>query len=169
MELEESAGGVAGAVDDESVGALGDVDCCLVRTSVAPRAQFRWSTDLQQPATFGIWRPLILLPRRFDDLSEEGKLTVACHELLHVQRRDWLWTLVEAHVRAIFWFHPAIWWLADRLQLLREQVVDHLVVERTSSRGPRGPRRSSPSPCARTPRTPIASWRSGTSAASPCR
>jgi len=29
MEFELSAGGVAGADDDESVGALGDVDCCL--------------------------------------------------------------------------------------------------------------------------------------------
>jgi TonB family protein len=109
-----------------------DVDA--LRQSLAPRAEFRWSSDLQQPATLGIWRPVILLPRRFDDLNDEGKRAVACHELLHVQRRDWLATVVEAHVRAVFWFHPGIWWLVDRLQLLREQVVDELVVDRTSSR-----------------------------------
>jgi TonB family protein len=109
-----------------------DIDA--LRESLAPRAEFRWSSDVQQPVTLGIWHPLVLLPRRFDDLSAEGKRAVACHELLHVQRRDWLWTIVEAHVRALFWFHPGIWWLVDRLQLLREQVVDELVVERTSSR-----------------------------------
>jgi TonB family protein len=51
-----------------------------------------------------------------------------------VRRCDWLWTLVEAHIRVVFWFHPGIWWLVDRLQLLREQVVDELVVDRTASR-----------------------------------
>jgi TonB family protein len=101
---------------------------------VAPRAEFRWSNELQQPVTLGIWRPLVLLPRRFDDLTLEAKGAVACHELLHVARRDWLWIVLEAHIRVVFWFHPAFWWLIDRIQLLREQVVDELVVARTSSR-----------------------------------
>jgi TonB family protein len=109
-----------------------DVDA--LREALAPRADFRWSSDVQQPVTLGIWRPLILLPRRFDDLSDAAQRAVACHELLHVQRRDWLWTLVEAHVRAVLWFHPGVWWLVDRVQLLREQVIDELVVGRTSSR-----------------------------------
>lgn len=109
-----------------------DVDA--LREALAPRADFRWSSDVQQPVTLGIWRPLILLPRRFDDLSDAAQRAVACHELLHVQRRDWLWTLVEAHVRAVLWFHPGVWWFVDRLQLLREQVIDELVVDRTSSR-----------------------------------
>lgn len=109
-----------------------DVDA--LREALAPRADFRWSSDVQQPVTLGIWRPLILLPRQFDDLSDAAQRAVACHELLHVQRRDWLWTLVEALVRAVLWFHPGVWWFVDRLQLLREQVIDELVVDRTSSR-----------------------------------
>ena len=78
-------------------------------------------------------RPVVLLPRRFDELTHDAKRAVACHELLHIKRRDWLWTVLEAHVRALFWFHPAVWWLLDRVQLLREQVIDQLVVERTST------------------------------------
>jgi bla regulator protein blaR1 len=109
-----------------------DIDS--LRAALAPRAEFRWSSDLRQPVTLGVWRPRILLPRRFDDLSDEGKRAVACHELLHVRRRDWIWTLVEAHVRVVCWFHPGIWWLVDRIQLVREQVVDELVIGHTSSR-----------------------------------
>ena len=105
-----------------------------LRAALAPRAEFRWSEELRQPATVGIRRPLVLLPRRFDDLTPEARRSVACHELLHVARRDWLWTVLEAHIRVIFWFHPAFWWLIDRIQLLREQVVDELVVARMSSR-----------------------------------
>jgi TonB family protein len=105
-----------------------------LRAALAPHAEFRWSDELRQPVTVGIRRPLILLPRRFDDLTPEARGAVACHELLHVARRDWLWIVLEAHIRVAFWFHPAFWWLIDRIQLLREQVVDELVVARTSSR-----------------------------------
>ncbi len=105
-----------------------------LRIALAPRAEFRWSDEVQQPVTLGIRRPLVLLPRRFDELTVDAKRAVACHELLHIKRRDWLWTVLEAHVRALFWFHPAVWWLIDRMQLLREQVIDCIVVERTSTR-----------------------------------
>jgi TonB family protein len=51
-----------------------------------------------------------------------------CHELLHVKRRDWAFALAEEIVRSLFWFHPAVWWAVERIQLAREQVVDREVV-----------------------------------------
>ena len=39
-----------------------------------------------------------------------------------------MWIVLEEHARALFWFHPAVWWLIDQLQLTREQVIDQLVV-----------------------------------------
>jgi TonB family protein len=59
---------------------------------------------------------------------------ILCHEILHVRRRDWLFTVVEELVRAVFWFHPAIWWLLGEIGLAREQAVDLQVVEVTKSR-----------------------------------
>ena len=109
-------------------------DIEALRAALAPRAEFRHSQRVHQPVTLGIRRPIILLPPRFDDLTHEARRAVACHELLHVQRRDWVWVVLEAHVRIVFWFHPGFWWLFDRIQLLREQVVDELVIARTSSR-----------------------------------
>jgi len=37
-------------------------------------------------------------------------------------------------VRAIFWFHPAIWWLLGEIGLAREQEVDRLAIEITHER-----------------------------------
>jgi TonB family protein len=99
-----------------------------LRMSLAPRAEFRWSPDVEQPVTFGIRRPVVLLPEGFGALSEEAQRAVAHHELLHVSRRDWLWILLEEHARALFWFHPGAWWIVEQLQLAREQVIDRLVV-----------------------------------------
>ena len=112
----------------DTVSALLDDDIETLRVSVAPRAEFRWSKTLEQPVTFGIFRPVILLPGRFRELSADARRAVAHHELLHVARRDWLWIVLEEHARALFWFHPAVWWLVEQVQLAREQVIDRVVV-----------------------------------------
>jgi beta-lactamase regulating signal transducer with metallopeptidase domain len=59
---------------------------------------------------------------------------IACHELLHVRRRDWLSEILEAAVVTVLWFHPAIWILVGRIRLAREQVVDEATIRLTDSR-----------------------------------
>ena len=76
------------------------------------------SSDAPGPVTFGFLRPMILLPQAC--LQDES---IACHELLHVRRHDWLFTVLEECVLALFWFHPAMWWLMARIQLAREEAV----------------------------------------------
>ncbi len=102
--------------------------------SLAPKADVRLSDDIAQPVTFGWRRPVVLLPPRFDGLAPEAQHAVLCHELFHVRRRDWPVIVGEELLRAALWFHPAVWWALEQIHLSREQVVDRLVVERTSSR-----------------------------------
>ena len=87
------------------------------------------SDDLKGPVTFGLFRPVVLVPRRWMDNE-----AIAYHELLHVRRRDWAFTVVEEVIRAILWFHPAAWWLIGQIQLAREEVVDRKVVLLMQSR-----------------------------------
>ncbi len=94
------------------------------------------SDDVASPVTFG-WRdPVVLLPANFEELPETMQDAILCHELLHVERRDWLFTIAEEVVRAVLWFHPAIWWVIGEIQLAREQTVDQAVIETTRARGP---------------------------------
>lgn len=92
------------------------------------------SEEVSSPVTFGARRPVILLPAGFPELDSRMQQAILCHEMLHVERRDWLFTVTEELVRAAFWFHPAIWWLLGEIQLAREQAVDRGVVERTQAR-----------------------------------
>ena len=69
---------------------------------------------LGQPVTFGFRRPVVLLPDSLRMQPEPIQRAVLAHELWHVRRRDWIWTVVEEAVRAVFWFHPAIWMLLSR-------------------------------------------------------
>jgi TonB family protein len=97
-------------------------------------ADLRISGDVASPVTFGLRKPVVLLPARFPELDAHMREAILCHEILHVQRRDWLFTVIEELVRAVFWFHPAIWWLLGEIGLAREQAVDQQVVEMTKSR-----------------------------------
>src|ERR1700720_913391 len=68
------------------------------------------SSDTPGPVAFGFLHPVILLPEAC--LQDES---IACHELLHVRRHDWLFTVLEECVLALFWFHPAMWWLIAQI------------------------------------------------------
>ncbi len=94
-------------------------------------AEFCLSPDVAGPVTFGFRRGVVLVPESFPQLDEAAQTAIACHELLHLRRGDWLWTLAEELARAILWFHPAIWWLLGQIQLTREQVVDEAVIRQT--------------------------------------
>ena len=89
---------------------------------------------MKGPITFGLFRPLVLLPEYFQELDDKLQRPIVCHELLHVRRRDWLFNAVEEIFRSLFWFHPAMRWLINRIQITREQVVDQEVVRMTGAR-----------------------------------
>jgi len=109
-------------------------DINTLRLVIAPHAEFRTSLRVAQPATFGSHTAVILLPLSFGDLDADAQRAVACHELLHVARGDWRWIVAEELARAVFWFHPAVWWLLDRIESSREQLVDRLVTTRVPAK-----------------------------------
>ncbi|MGI8783062.1 MAG: TonB family protein [Acidobacteriota bacterium] len=92
------------------------------------------SSSVDMPVTFGIRPAVVLLPANFTELDPSAQTAITCHELLHVQRRDWTWTLGEELIRAFFWFHPLVRATIARIQLAREQVVDQEVVRVTGDR-----------------------------------
>ena len=97
-------------------------------------ADVRYVPSLRQPVTFGVRRPVVLLPETLLSMTAPIQRAVLVHELWHVRRRDWTWTLAEEVLRAVLWFHPAIWYLVSRVQTAREEVVDELSVLATNAR-----------------------------------
>jgi TonB family protein len=104
------------------------------RQALGIPAEIRLSEDISGPVTFGLNNPVILFPPSFLNLDEGSQHAIVIHELIHVKRRDWIFSISEEVIRAAFWFHPAIWWLLGQIQLTREQVVDRAAIEFTSSR-----------------------------------
>jgi D-alanyl-D-alanine endopeptidase (penicillin-binding protein 7) len=107
-----------------------------LRDEVAPRARFLVSGEAGTPATFGLGRPIVLLPPAFESMDRERQVAIALHELLHARRADWAALLAEELLKTFLFFHPAVHWLVARVRLAREQTVDAAVVHRLGSRQP---------------------------------
>lgn len=101
---------------------------------VGTHAAFAVSEQVPGPITFGVVRPIVVFPRTVSAMPAHVLEAIACHELLHVRRRDWLHEILEHAVLCVLWFHPAIWLLVARIRLVREQVVDQAAIELTESR-----------------------------------
>lgn len=95
-------------------------------------ARFCISPNVSGPATVGHIDPIVLLPESFQSLDQDSQRSIACHELLHVRRRDWLVTVIEEIAGALLWFNPGVWWLLAQAKLSREQMVDAEVVKLTA-------------------------------------
>ena len=104
----------------------------LARTGA--KAELLVSREVASPVTIGWRRPAVILPEGFDALDVPEQEAVACHELLHVRRRDSWALLLEEAARALLWPQPAAWGVLSDISLSREQAVDRAVVASTGDR-----------------------------------
>lgn len=93
-----------------------------------PPIGVRCSDSCAAPVTIGCFRPTIVLPAKWRDWSESRLGVVLAHEREHVRRRDPLVQWLALFNRAIFWFHPAAWWLERELSALAEECCDAAVL-----------------------------------------
>ena len=79
-------------------------------------------------ATWGLFKPRVLLPAHVSDWSEDRIRIVLAHELAHIRRHDWFIQIAAEAVRTIFWFNPLIWIACTRLRRDSEQACDDVVL-----------------------------------------
>ena len=93
------------------------------------------SRERNVPMAFGTRRPSIVIPSIADTWAEDRRRAVVLHELAHVARHDCLTHIVSAAACAMYWFHPAVWWVARRIRIERELACDDRVI--AAGTGPR--------------------------------
>ena len=89
-----------------------------------------WSQDRVMPMTWGVWRPLILMPKGSETWTEECLKMVILHELAHVKRRDFMIQVLARMACAVHWFNPLAWLASARLRVEQETACDDLALGR---------------------------------------
>jgi beta-lactamase regulating signal transducer with metallopeptidase domain len=110
---------------DPAVRAVAEKMCAVVVAT---------SERVRVPAAIGFRKPMIVLPAwALRDLSAEELKAILLHEYAHLQRRDDWTNLLQKAVRAVFFFHPAVWWIDAKLSLEREMACDDAVLAETGN------------------------------------
>jgi uncharacterized protein (TIGR03435 family) len=92
------------------------------------------SPSMIEPAVFGIFRPVLLVPEGMTDrLSAAQIRALVAHERCHIRHRDNLKAALHMVVEALFWFHPLVWWIERRLIDERERACDEYVLQAGST------------------------------------
>ena len=104
------------------------------------RSVFRRSASLATservsvPAAIGFFKPMIVIPSWvMRELGPEELNIILLHEFAHLRRWDDWTNLLQKIVKALFLFHPAVWWIEDQLALEREMACDDRVVAQTAN------------------------------------
>ncbi|MEQ1758551.1 MAG: M56 family metallopeptidase [Vicinamibacterales bacterium] len=80
------------------------------------------------PMTYGVMRPVVLLPSDSRQWSRSALRRALVHELEHVRRADCLIHCASRLVCALYWFHPLVWTMWRKLTVEAERACDDAVL-----------------------------------------
>jgi TonB family protein len=85
------------------------------------------------PLAWGLFRPVIVLPRAAQTWPQAMRDDVLRHEFSHIARGDLWWLLFTQLVCCFYWFQPLAWWAARRAAHDSEHACDDLVLSNAAS------------------------------------
>ncbi|MBC8218756.1 MAG: M56 family metallopeptidase, partial [Planctomycetes bacterium] len=87
------------------------------------------SALVQIPTVVGWLRPVILLPATaLTGLTSDQVEALLAHELAHIRRGDYLINMLQTVVEILGFYHPAVWWISNKIRLERENCCDDIAV-----------------------------------------
>lgn len=85
---------------------------------------------ISAPLTYGLWRPVILIPTTINTEDWAQLQYILTHEMTHIRRFDVLWKFLAMLATCIHWFNPLVWvmWVLFNRDL--EVTCDEIVVRK---------------------------------------
>jgi protocatechuate 3,4-dioxygenase beta subunit len=104
-------------------------DTLIARLRISRPVRLLVSSVVEVPTVVGWLRPVVLAPTAaLTGLPPEYVTALLSHELAHVLRQDYLVNILQSVVEAIFFYHPAVWWVSKQIRAEREYCCDELAV-----------------------------------------
>ena len=99
------------------------------RLGLPPPRHVVESALVDVPTVVGWLRPAILLPiAALASLTPAQVEAILAHELAHIRRHDYAVNLLQTIVETLLFYHPAVWWLSQRIRVEREHCCDDIAI-----------------------------------------
>lgn len=82
---------------------------CIKEHPLKRHISIKQSDRISTPLTYGIFRPVILLPKRTDWENVNQLQYIFSHEYVHIYRFDTFTKLIATLALCIHWFNPFVW------------------------------------------------------------
>lgn len=93
------------------------------------------SPSIATPVVAGILRPTIVVPETLlGSVSYQQLILIFVHELAHIARRDQLMLVLQHVARVLFWAHPLVERVCQRLTQSSEEICDNHVLSQSSTK-----------------------------------
>lgn len=94
------------------------------------KVEVRICEKISSPLTYGLFKPVILLPKNFDLNNSERLKFVLTHELTHIKRLDILRKAAVLIAVCVHWANPLVWAMFLLFNRDIELVCDDAVIEK---------------------------------------
>lgn len=90
------------------------------------------SASITDAIVFGFVKPMVLLPAAWVvEMPVDMIEAIVAHELAHICRYDLWVNLLQRVTETLLFFHPAVWWVSQKIHIERELCCDEQAVELT--------------------------------------
>jgi beta-lactamase regulating signal transducer with metallopeptidase domain len=88
------------------------------------------SAMVRSPIVIGHLKPVILFPiGAINRLNPQEVEAILAHELAHIMRNDYVFNIIQSVIEALFYFHPAVWWISAQIRNERENCCDDMAIQ----------------------------------------
>ncbi|QBG36655.1 M56 family metallopeptidase [Litorilituus sediminis] len=99
-----------------------------INLTKAPKLLISLHVDV--PMAIGWLKPVVLLPASMVTGLNSAQLEMLMlHELAHIRRHDYLVNFIQSIIELLFFFHPAVSWVAKQMRNEREYCSDDIAVK----------------------------------------
>ena len=106
------------------------LDALKQKVGVKQSIELVESALTRTPMVVGIMKPMILFPiGAINRLSPTEVEAILAHEIAHVLRKDYIFNIIQSVIEALFYFHPAVWWISSIIRNERENCCDDVAIE----------------------------------------
>jgi beta-lactamase regulating signal transducer with metallopeptidase domain len=106
------------------------LDGLAAKVNVQKGIELVESALVRSPMVIGHLKPVILFPiGAINRLNPNEVEAILAHELAHVMRNDYVFNIIQSVIEALFYFHPAVWWISAQIRAERDNCCDDVALE----------------------------------------